>query len=328
MKLYPDIPGVAGLLILCIWACSSCSARSLSARQLSAQNQAPVVLSFKELKPTLSSLWIPSVKADHPSVQVPVSGTPGTPSTTDSMSRIRYTVTYTRNPSYVIRGSVSVTTAAFSSTDGDAVTYTLQKPTINVTQQGTAEPQQVPAEGISCSSYTLAAGDSVTCSFKAQVFTFLEPPPPGSVQASIQLSGGFQSVKPSTIQTPATAFEWPGTTSPESNMRLAGSDSAQQYLQDTMQSSSSGSSSTAGSKATVTNFFEPGEDRLLPQGVEGKQPAADSLLEDTASFSYVALIPDIPKDICHKPLQVRCAVHQCEAAAALHRSQPHRPAGL
>lgn len=303
-------------------ALSAAAARQLSAAAKQANNNAaaapPVVLSFSELKPTLSSTWVPSIQADHPSVQVPVAGIPGTPSTPETMSRISYTVTYTKRPAYVLQGSISVSTAAFSSTDGGTATYTLQNPNITITQKGSAESQQIPAQTITCSSYTLEpAGGSIKCSFKAQIFTFLEPAPPGSAQASIQLLGGLQSTgNPASIKTPVTAFDWPVSTgSSNSNMRLSSPDSAQQFLQDTMQSggpsngAGGGSSNSAGSAATVTNFFEPGEGRLLPKGVQGIQPAANSVLQDTASFTYVALIPDIPKELCHKPLQVGVLTH-------------------
>jgi hypothetical protein len=225
-------------------------------------------------------------------------------------------VTYTKRPSYVMTGTLTVGAAAFSSTDGaDALPYSLKIPNITISQKGSKlKPQRIPAQGIKCDSYTLQPGGSISCSFKAQVFTFLEAPPPGSVRASVQLSGGFQSNKPFKIQTPLTAFEWPtssssssgeGAVPADSNMRLTGADTAQQYLQDTMQSSGSSSSSSSNSVATVTNYFEPGDGRVLPQGVQGQQPAANSALEETARFTYVALIPDIPKELCSKPLQVR-----------------------
>lgn len=339
------------LLVVMLAACSSgIEARSILSRQLSAATKAqqqqqkqkqqqpakpvtpqqqqqqqapPVLLAFKDLKPTLSSTWIPTIASDHPSVQVPVVGTPGTPSPPAAMSRIQYTVTYTRRPSYVIQGNLSISTAAFSSADGGsdtaggdaAISYTVvQPPTINISQQGTKEPQPVPVEGIACRSYTLKPGGSIICGFTAQIFAFGEAAPPGSVQASIQVtttgsSSGMQPAASSqtvTIQTPAKAYEWPvSTAASNSNMRLAGTDSAQQYLQDTMQSSTAaGGGGGSAAAATVTNYFEPGEGRVLPQGVEGKQPAANSLLQETASFTYVALIPDVPRELCRKPLQV------------------------
>lgn len=220
---------------------------------------------------------------------------------------------YTKRPSYVLTGTLTVGIAAFSSTDGtEALPYTLHTPNITISQQGSTKPQQIPAEGIKCSSYTLEPGSSITCSFKAQVFTFLETPPPGSVRANVQLSGGLQSDKPFKIHTPKTQFKWPaaapaaaggseGSIPANNNMRLSGPEAAQQYLQDTMQS---GGASSSSSSATVTNYFEPGEGRWLPKGVQGKQPAANTVLEETASFTYTALISDIPKDICDKPLQV------------------------
>jgi hypothetical protein len=88
-------------------------------------------------------------------------------------------------------------------------------------------------------------------------------------------------------------------------MRLSGPEAAQQYLQDTMLASpGDATSSSSSSVATVTNYFEHGEGRWLPHGVQGKQPAANSELRETAVFTYVALIPDIPRDMCGKPLQV------------------------
>lgn len=225
------------------------------------------------------------------------------------MSRIDYTVNYTKKPSYVLQGAITITTAAFSSTEeSKQIPYTLKPPNITISQQGSKERQQVTEQGIKCSSYTLEPGSSITCNFRARVFTFIEPAPPGSAQASVQLHGGFQSNKPFRIKTPATAFEWPAasgdsSTPANSNMRLSGPDTAQQYLQDTMQSAN-GAAGGSSSTATVTNYFEPGEGRWLPKGVQGKQPAANSVLEDTASFTYTAIIPDIPKELCGKPLQV------------------------
>lgn len=89
----------AGLMFL-FTSCSTCharSTRSLAANQKAAAvKQAPgVVVSFKEVKPTLSRMWIPSIKSDQASVQVPVAGSAGTPSTADTMSRIRYTGRFT-----------------------------------------------------------------------------------------------------------------------------------------------------------------------------------------------------------------------------------------
>jgi hypothetical protein len=98
-------------------------------------------------------------------------------------------------------------------------------------------------------------------------------------------------------------------------MRLASTRAAQQLLQDTMQSSGGSSSSGGGkgggsssSAATVTNYFEPAQGHIVPIGVEGKQPAANTVLQDTASFTYVAVIPDIPKERCKTPLKVRPSV--------------------
>lgn len=92
----PAAPGsCAGLLILLTTGstCQARSTRSMAAKQKAAAvKQAPgVVVSFKEVKPTLSSMWIPSIKSDQASVQVPVAGSAGTPSTAETMSRIRYT---------------------------------------------------------------------------------------------------------------------------------------------------------------------------------------------------------------------------------------------
>jgi hypothetical protein len=88
----------AGILLL-FAACSSSEARrtrSLSAQQkvaaAAAVKQAPAaVVSFSQLQPTLTSQWIPSVRSEHPSVEVPVAGIAGTPSTPETMSRIKYT---------------------------------------------------------------------------------------------------------------------------------------------------------------------------------------------------------------------------------------------
>jgi hypothetical protein len=234
-------------------------------------------------------------------------------------------VTYAKRPSHILTGTLTVGSAAFSSSDSGAEgkPYTLHTPNITISQKGLKKPQQIPAQGIKCTSYTLEPGSSVTCSFRAQVFSFLDTPPPGTVRASVQLSGGgLQSNKPVRIQTPKSAFEWPvaavstsssssaegsedeGVIPANSNMRLSVADTAQQFLQETMQSAGGPASSSSGSAATVTNYFEPGDGRVLPKGVQGKQPAANSVLHETASFTYVALIPDLPKDACNKPLQV------------------------
>jgi uncharacterized membrane protein YgcG len=293
-------------------ACSTCStaeARALS-RALSAAPQTPppppVVLTFGELKPVLSSVWVPSVAASQPRVQVPVQGT-SPPSTPDTMSRVSYTVSYTRRPAYLITGQVVVTSAAFSSVDsGDAQpSYMLQPPTITLMQQGAEQPQAVPPGAVKCSALTLAPGSASTCSFSARVFAFLQAPAPGSAQATIKLTGGgFQSAEPAVISTPPQAFSFPAGSAAGGGGGGSGGGGAatpSQLLQDTMQSSGGGG---AAAVATITNYFEPGEGRIIPHGVQGKQPAANSVLTDTACFTYSALIPDIPREQCGKPLQV------------------------
>lgn len=327
-----------GLLLL-LAAGTITEARSLSgaakrqplAAKTAAQQNAPsVLLTFAELTPVLSSTWIPSVKTDHPMVQVPVTGA-GTPSTTATMSRIRYTVTYTRRPAYVIQGKLSLSTAAFSSTDGGAgaTTYTLQPPTITITQQQGAQqyPQAVPAGSVRCSSLTLQPGGTITCTFTARIFSYLKAPTPGTAQASVKVAGsGFQNNQPpATIQTPPTMFNWPARNAaaagagPASLSKpvAAGGAAAVQMLQEAMQSSggssslaSTASSSTAAASATVTNFFERGEGYVLPAAVQGQQPANNAVLKDTTTYTYTALIADIPREQCGKALKVgRTAQH-------------------
>jgi hypothetical protein len=317
-------------------------------------------VTLAELTPVVSAEWVPAVKADQQRVQVPVSGTGAPPSGPDTMSRIHYTVTYTRRPVYTLTGRLSIAAAAFSSggysgssTGADAggssattttTTYLLQLPVISLSQgpaagssgsgggssaqqpaAAAAAAEAIPAERVACSSLSLAApGGSVTCTFSARVFALLAPPAGGVVQAAVRVvsGGGLQQGAPAVIHTPPAAFAWPapdGGGSGAAARHGGGGAASVQLLQDTMQARGGGGASGGGgaAAATVTNYFEPGEGHVLPVGVQGTQPPANSRVSgSSAAFSYTALLADIPREQCGKALKARflCV---CSAGAVL-----------
>jgi hypothetical protein len=63
-------------------------------------------------------------------------------------------VTYAKRPSHILTGTLTVGSAAFSSSDSGAEgkPYTLHTPNITISQKGLKKPQQIPAQGIKCTS--------------------------------------------------------------------------------------------------------------------------------------------------------------------------------
>lgn len=282
------------LLMLLAAACApACNARRmrrpLAAEQFGGGGQ-PVSVSFSELKPAVAAVWAPSIRASSRRLQVPVSGLPGTPLPTSQMSRLAYTVTYTRRPTYVLHGSITVSPTAFSSDDGGGGGEAIfELPTVSLSQGGSS--QAVPRERVACPSFRVAAGASLTCTFSAPIFADSGPPPSGRAQAVLQLADGGLAVS-----TPEVEYDFAAALSAASGARFSSTDAPAEFLAAAMQG--------AGGSATVTNYFEPGEGGLIPAGIEGAQPAENSVLSDTKTFTYTALFADIPRDKCGQALKV------------------------
>lgn len=82
-----------------------------------------------------------------------------------------------------------------------------------------------------------------------------------------------------------------------SRARFSSTDAATNFLLANMQEQPA--------TATISNYFEPGAGNVIPSGVEGTQPPANTQLSDSKTFTYSALFADIPRDKCGKNLQVR-----------------------
>jgi hypothetical protein len=254
---------------------------------LAAQQDRPLVVNFADLKPTLASIWIPSIAPSQQKLQVPVSGLPGTPLQTDDMSRLTYTVTYKRRPAYILQGSISVqANPTFAGTGYGSPAMQIEQPLVTLQQAGRTE--QLPGGKIRCSGFMVADNNAVNCQFSARIFSE-SLPPAGTAQALIQIPG-----RGTHVQTPPMQYDFTSVLPP--NARFSSSDQSTQFLLDTM--------GKTPPTAVVTNYFEQGDGLVLPTGVSGTQPAANSILQDTQSFTYTALFKEMPRELCGKTLQV------------------------
>lgn len=256
------------------------------------QQQQPLQVSFAELKPTVASIWVPSISTSAKSLQIPVSGLPGTPLPVDQMSRLVYTVTYKRKPAYVLQGTVIIApTTAFSSTDQQPIQQPL------VTLQQNDEEATIPDSKVHCNTLTVAHDSSVSCTFSVTIFALNTPPPAGTAQALIQIPGTGTH-----LQTPPMTYDFSGLM-PPSNLRLADGHQSQMshLLFDSMEKLPTPT-------AIVSNYFERGNNVILPTGISGTQPPAQSVLSDTKTYTYTALFADVPRDKCGKKWKVRAAL--------------------
>lgn len=255
-------------------------------QQQQEQQEQPLHVSFAELKPTVSSIWIPSITTSAKTLQVPVSGLPGTPLAIDQMSRLVYTVTYKRRPAYVLQGIVDITpTAAFSSTDQQPI----QQPLVTLRQN--TQAASIPDSKVRCNSLMVAHGSSVSCTFSTTIFALDAPPPAGTAQALIRIPGTGTHV-----QTPPITYDF-SDLAPASRLRLSSKDQMSDLLLNSVEK-------PPATTALVSNYFERGNDVILPTGISGVQPPSESLLTDTKTYTYTALFGDVPRNRCGKKWKV------------------------
>lgn len=258
-------------------------------KPLAVQQQAdkPVVVNFTNLKPVLASVWVPNIAASTQSLQVPVTGLPGTPLSQSDMSRLTYTVTFERKAAYILRGTLNISPHPMFASNGQTAPDTpIQQPMISLSQSSQLE--KVPENKVKCTSLMVTDASSVTCTFSANIFADTLPPA-GTAQATITIPGSGAHV-----QTPAMPYDFTLVLPP--NARFSSTDQSTQFLLNSME--------TLPPTAVVTNYFEKGDNLVLPTGVSGTQPAADSILKDTHTFTYTALFADLPREMCGKQLQV------------------------
>lgn len=258
---------------------------------LAVQQDRPLVVNFADLKPTLASIWIPSITSSQQKLQVPISGLPGTPLQTDDMSRLTYTVTYKRRPAYLLQGSISVqANPTFAGTGYGAPAMQIDQPLITLNQAGRTE--QLPGGKVRCSGFMVADNSAVNCQFSARIFSE-NLPPAGTAQAVIQIPG-----RGTLVQTPPMQYDFTSVLPPNARFASTSDSHSTQFLLDTM--------GKAPPAAVVTNYFEQGDSLVLPAGVAGTQPAANTILQDSQTFTYTALFQELPRELCGKTLQVHC----------------------
>lgn len=278
-------PVILNLLAGCWWSACVHGRPIVTERQLQQQQQLQV--SFAELKPTLRSIWVPSISTSAKTLQIPVSGLPGTPLPLESMSRLIYTVTYKRRPAYVLEGTVSISLiAAFSSSEQQQI----QQPLVTLTQG--SKQAAVPDANIHCSSLTVSHSNAVNCGFAVTIFALDAPPPGGTAQALVQIPGTGTH-----FQTPPMTYDFSSLAPLTSHMRLGAKNQMSDLLFDSL-------AKPPDTTALVTNYFEHGSDVILPTGVAGSQPPPKSLLTDTKTYTYTALFGDIPREKCGKKWKV------------------------
>ncbi|WIA33812.1 hypothetical protein OEZ86_006922 [Tetradesmus obliquus] len=277
---------VAWILVAVLAA--PCSARKMR-QPLAVQQDRPLVVNFADLKPTLASIWIPSITSSQQKLQVPISGLPGTPLQTDDMSRLTYTVTYKRRPAYLLQGSISVqANPTFAGTGYGAPAMQIDQPLITLNQAGRTE--QLPGGKVRCSGFMVADNSAVNCQFSARIFSE-NLPPAGTAQAVIQIPG-----RGTLVQTPPMQYDFTSVLPPNARFASTSDSQSTQFLLDTM--------GKAPPAAVVTNYFEQGDSLVLPAGVAGTQPAANTILQDSQTFTYTALFKELPRELCGKTLQV------------------------
>ncbi|KAF8060090.1 hypothetical protein HT031_005029 [Scenedesmus sp. PABB004] len=257
-------------------------------QQLQAGGAPPLAVSLSELTPVVASVWVPSITTSAPSLGVPVAGLPGTPLSVDEMSRLVFTVTYRRQPAYLLKGVINVDRPQRFAGGGAATPFA--PPLVTLTQGG--REQDVPASAVRCASL-LADDAGATCTFAAPLFS-VGPPPSGAARVTLALPGTGAHVT-----APARGYDFAAALPPPPNARFAadggaGGGALFAWL--------GGPSPT--NTALVNNFFEPGEGRLLPTAVSGTQPPPSTLLDDTRTFTYTALFAEVPRDKCGRKWEV------------------------
>ncbi|KAF6258379.1 hypothetical protein COO60DRAFT_1126942 [Scenedesmus sp. NREL 46B-D3] len=199
-----EMPSLAALAwILVGLLAASCSGRVMR-QPLAALQNMPILVNFAELRPTLASIWIPSITPSQQKLQVPVSGLPGTPLQTDEMSRLTYTVTYKRRPAYILQGSFSVqTNPTFAGIDFGSPALQIQQPLVTLHQAGRTE--QLPGGKVHCSSFMVADNSAVTCRFSVHIYSD-SLPPAGTAQALIQIQAERRTCRPRQCSTTSLPY--------------------------------------------------------------------------------------------------------------------------
>jgi hypothetical protein len=182
---------------------------------------------------------------------------------------------------------------AFAGTGFSTPAMQIQQPLITLNQAGRTE--QLPGGKVRCDSFMVADSSAVNCQFSARIFAE-SLPPAGTAQALIQIPG-----RGTHVQTPPMQYDFTSVLPP--NARFASTGQSTQYLLDTM--------GKTPPTAVVTNYFEQGSNLVLPSGVAGTQPAANSILQDSQTFTYTALFKEMPREMCGKSLQVSAHAVGC-----------------
>jgi hypothetical protein len=272
--------------------------RTAGRRMLAPAAGSSLAVEVCELAPTAGAVWVPSITASQNQLQVPVTGLPGTPLPQDEMSRLVYTVRYTRRAAYALRGVVTVSHRALDGRSDSTGAMQLQ-PTVMLRSGG--REQAVPASDVRCAAGgTLYPGGSMRCDFTARLFSYDEPPAPGTVRATVRAP-----YSPAHVTSEEVAYSFADGATPPPGARLGTG-----WLLDSLLSGGSDNVATGAAAATkptarVNNYFERHDDVLLPVGIAGVQPPPDTLVSESASFTYTALFADVARDKCGKPWKVR-----------------------
>lgn len=176
----------------------------------------------------------------------------------NGFATVQYTVSYNRNRN---QQETYVLTGNINVQDTDGAAHVIALPVVTVLT-GRRATVKLPSRSISCPSLTVPANGQVSCTFTASYTG--EQPLPGFVSATVTLA-----TTNNVITTPTLPYDFTGAQLTE-----------------------------AGGLATISSYFEQGQNLLQPYGVSGSQPPPGLSISDDTTYTFTAYYGNVAASNC------------------------------